>query len=963
MADPVRLLYVTPNDDHFARTKAVFDEEYPELSVTRRSDGASARALLSREPVDCVVGATELPDETAPRLFAAVREGGDDVPLIAVAERGADAPAREIYDAGADGYVQRAETERAHALAGQIRASVERARGRNAEPSDGYLRALTETMSDAIVTVDESGTIRYANAALEETLGYGPEELVGRPLTALIPAVSRSRHDAAFRRYLSSGERRLNWENVAVTGVRKDGTEVPLSVSFSEFAHEGRRYVTGVVRDVSERERLRSELDGVLERVTDAFFALDAEWRFTYVNERAEELIDGTEAELLGNLVWDMYPEAVGTAFQREYERAMETQEAVAFEEYYPPLDAWFRVHAYPSETGLSVYFRDVTARKHREEKLAALTDTMRALLDAQTRGEVCEVAAEAAREKLDLPNSRVELYDEETGLLRPVTDDGRRRAALRDERGDDVAWQVFVEGEPRVYTDLRVPEGGDRSGDKRAVYRAERVHEAGEGDGNGETGGGNEDRPSGAALVPLGRHGVFVTTAKGTGTYSETDASLAEILAAGVRAALDQADREDTLRERTAALEEKNEALERLQRVNGVIREIAQVLTQASTREEIEQAVCDRLASVEPYRFAWIGVHDTVTDEIVPRAFGGVERGYLKAITMTADERLAGGGPSGRAIRTHDPQVQNNIHSDPPFEPWREEALKRGYRSSIAVPLVYGETRYGVLNLYAGRPNAFNPMEETVLAELGETIGHALNALERKRALVSNRSVELEFRVADPIDQPLALVDELGGEFAFEHLLQRSDDRLHLFFVVRGGATEALSDRAARAVGVDRLTKVAERDGESLFECTLSEPTVFASLLDRGAVPRRVDLDENEGRAVVRVPQRAEVRSFVDVFRQHFGTAELVARRERDDPVRTAQEFATEFDARLTERQEEVLRTAYFAGFFEWPRESTGQDVAAMLDVSQPTVHRHIRAGERKLFSLLFDGEPVSER
>jgi len=108
----------------------------------------------------------------------------------------------------------------------------------------------------------------------------------------------------------------------------------------------------------------------VLERIDDAFFALDEQWRFTYLNEQAEDVLDVDREDILGEVVWEAFEPAVGTAFQEEYERAMATQQQVSFEEYYPPLSVWLEVTAYPSETGLSVYFRDVSDRVEREQEL-----------------------------------------------------------------------------------------------------------------------------------------------------------------------------------------------------------------------------------------------------------------------------------------------------------------------------------------------------------------------------------------------------------------------------------------------------------------------------------------------------------------------------------------------------------------------------------------------------------------
>ncbi|BDI31560.1 hypothetical protein CCAX7_36110 [Capsulimonas corticalis] len=115
-----------------------------------------------------------------------------------------------------------------------------------------------------------------------------------------------------------------------------------------------------------------TDVKDILERISDAFYALDHEWRFTYVNSQAEKLVMRTRMELLGKCVWDEFPEAVGSGFDRQYRKAMAEQTAVSIEEYFPPLDTWFDVRAYPSPRGLSVFFQDVGARKREEQKAEA---------------------------------------------------------------------------------------------------------------------------------------------------------------------------------------------------------------------------------------------------------------------------------------------------------------------------------------------------------------------------------------------------------------------------------------------------------------------------------------------------------------------------------------------------------------------------------------------------------------
>lgn len=124
----------------------------------------------------------------------------------------------------------------------------------------------------------------------------------------------------------------------------------------------------------------------IFESITDAFFTLNRNWRFTYVNKRSEELLKRPRHELLGRSIWDEFPDAVGSEFESQYRHAIASGESVAFEAYYPPLETWFEVSAYPSEEGLGVYYRSVTerieAQKRLKETMAELERSNKELRD-----------------------------------------------------------------------------------------------------------------------------------------------------------------------------------------------------------------------------------------------------------------------------------------------------------------------------------------------------------------------------------------------------------------------------------------------------------------------------------------------------------------------------------------------------------------------------------------------------
>ena len=407
---------------------------------------------------------------------------------------------------------------------------------------------------------------------------------------------------------------------------------------------------------------------------------------------------------------------------------------------------------------------------------------------------------------------------------------------------------------------------------------------------------------------------------------------------------------------EQRTEIRRQRDRLSELDRINRVIRDIVELLVGASTRAGIEQGVCDRLAASDSYRFAWIGAENVATAEIEPRAWAGVANEYLDGVTITTDEGPTGRGPSGRAYRTGSVAVAQRLNEDPEFAPWSEDALARGYRSSAAIPLVYGDATYGVLNLYASRPNAFDDRETAVLGELGETIGHAMNAVESKRLFVSDGATELDVRIPDAGTFFADASARLDCRVELEGTVSRDDGPPIQFCTVSRASSDAIADLASASPAIDRFEVVAESDGHALLKFVFRGRSVIPVLADHGARTERIVAEGGEVRVVAVVPHGIDVRTVVEAFTRSFPSTELVAQREVDRPIGTDEAFRSTVHDRLTEKQRAALRTAHLSGFFEWPRVSTGEEVAERLDVSPATFHQHLRVGENKLINVLFD-------
>src|SRR5205807_7433631 len=121
-------------------------------------------------------------------------------------------------------------------------------------------RSLTDSASDAIITMDESSNILLANRATEEVFGYPSSELKGQSLIMLMPPAFRIRHEQGLARFLETGKKHLNWHGMELPGLRKDGQEILLEVSFGEFTLKDTRFFTGFMRDITQRKKVEMVL-------------------------------------------------------------------------------------------------------------------------------------------------------------------------------------------------------------------------------------------------------------------------------------------------------------------------------------------------------------------------------------------------------------------------------------------------------------------------------------------------------------------------------------------------------------------------------------------------------------------------------------------------------------------------------------------------------------------------------
>ncbi|MDG5759010.1 PAS domain S-box protein [Natronococcus sp. A-GB1] len=267
-------------------------------------------------------------------------------------------------------------------------------------------RAIADALDGGVLQLDADGRIVTVTDDLLEITGYAREQLVDAYVSALFDADVLEREDEDESED-DPGHRR-DLETVIETA---DGRTVDCTVRLERLIEEGEeRGTVCIVRhsgappragrgsdDPDPRtrrlersvEQLSSELDAVFDHISDAFCALDDGWRVTYVNDRAAELLGRPAEDLHGANVWEALPSLVSTHLEERLRTVMATKKPLSFERHVEPLDSWVQMDVYPTEVGISVYFRDVTEQVEREHRLAVSERRYRTLAEQFPNGIV----------------------------------------------------------------------------------------------------------------------------------------------------------------------------------------------------------------------------------------------------------------------------------------------------------------------------------------------------------------------------------------------------------------------------------------------------------------------------------------------------------------------------------------------------------------------------------------------
>ena len=571
--------------------------------------------------------------------------------------------------------------------------------GGDSRESEEIYRNLFENARETFVLTDLQGHITGVNRLVED-YGFQREELIGRSLFGFVAEDHRTRAIADFKVLLSGKPVAGEMEVITPKGV--------FCVEYRDNPILRGGQVVGVqalLTDVTKRkraeQRLREEKDKAQKYLDIAgvmLVVIDSEQRVGLLNKKGCEILGYTEQEILGKNWFDNFlPPRT-----REHIRAVfaglmagrihpneHVENFVLTRTGQERLIAWHNT-VLTDETGRIIGTlgsgEDITERKRAEEVLREINERLSMTLEVAGAG-VWEWNLK--RDEVCFDARFHALLGYAPGELPNTAQEWKAYHHPEDLSAMMSKVEAYLQGDDPVYESehrLRT-----KAGTWNWVFTRGRV----------------------VNLAPTGSPERFVGIA-----IDVTERKRAE-----------------------EALRRANRALQTIGRCN-------QILFHAEHEGELLDTICQLLVSEGGYFMAWVGFAEQDAEKTVrPAAQAGHTDGYLETVRITWSDTAHGQGPTGKAIRTGKPHLIRDIRTDSSYAPWREEATKRGYGSSIALPLTAGGQALGVLNLYALRSDAFDSDEIGLLSELADDLAYGITSLrtrvQRNRAEEALRESE----------------------------------------------------------------------------------------------------------------------------------------------------------------------------------------------------------------------------
>jgi PAS domain S-box-containing protein len=634
--------------------------------------------------------------------------GFGDLAAIALAHQQAGERLKQAHDKLEQRVKER--TRELHLAMEQLEREIEERRQAEEFSQDLFASSLIG------IYLIQDNRFRLINSGFREITGYDEDEIREMDFQSMVHPEDREWcRTHAVQMLKGADQRPYEYRIISRGGEVKWILETVVSTEY-----KGRRASLGNFMDITDRKRAEEALRQQA-RIMEAFFThtitpmvfLDRDFNFIRVNEAYARACQRPVSDFPGHNHFEFYPHAENEAIFAEVVRSKKPYQAMAKPFVFPDHPEW----------GVSYWDWTLTPLLNEAGEVEFMVFSLN-----NVTGRV--QAEEARSELLEILEATPDLVAtaEADGQVRYLNRAGRKMLGIGEE--EDISGLRIADTHPGWAGDLVLKEALPRAVES-GVWQGETVF--------------------------VSRDGREIPTLQ---------VILAHRMPAGQVKFFSTITRDITERKRIEAdLRRVNRALRTLSACN-------QAMVRAVREPDLLQQVCRIIVEEGGYRLAWVGFaeHDQAKS-VRPVAQAGYEEGYLENMKVTWADTERGRGPTGTAIRTGQPALARNILTDPHFEPWRAEALKRGYASSCVLPLHWQRRTLGALNIYAAEPDAFSPEEVRLLSDLAANLAFGIAALRtqaaRQRDAAALRESEKKLRALT--SQLLTVQEEERGRISRE--------------------------------------------------------------------------------------------------------------------------------------------------------------------------------------------------
>jgi PAS domain S-box-containing protein len=794
-------------------------------------------------------------------------------------------------------------------------------------------QTLVESFPDgAVFLYDADHQVVRAGGAELSAVGLSPAELERTvPQDRYPPEIAAElveNIDAAFE-----GER--NTFHQTYQGEHYQIQMVPVRTDEGQITH-----CMAVSRNVTERKERERELRRKTRAIEEAPVGITItdptrdDNPTIYVNEMFCSVTGYSKEETLGRNYRFLQGEETSSEPVETLRTGIDSEEPVSAELVNYRTDGtkfWNRVDIAPvyDDAGELVNFvgfqQDVTERKERERALQKRERILRELHAAtreffppDSETAVTEFLVEFVEKTFDFEYVSVKLYDGESGSLRTAARSvmSAESTELGEIRpGTNPVWEAYREGTPRIVENEALTDSTD--GGDRSVTQA--------------------------LAVPIGDFGVVVACTTETHQFHDVDTDLMEVVTATAESSFQRLRSESVRTELSEELTLQQAKANELRTLVETIQTIQRRLANSDTREELETGVCEELLETDRVDFAWIGRPRGRATHLDPSTWAGEGAAYLDSVDPSTETTLV---PAQRATDTRDAYTHPSIPSLVVEESWAKEALSFEFNSVLSVPLVYDDVVYGVLTTYSHDENAFDTVYESLLSDVASLLVNYGRILDHRYDEESQTYTELEFELTDTGYPLQHIATQTESTIRFEAVVENGTDELRILVMVLDGDVDEVLGAARRSnsvVSVDQFGSPTQ----SRLTLTVQKPFLASTVSKHNGELVQATSDAASTTFRVLVPRNTSNRPLLDALSSAYREIEPVAQRQTDISRVLKPDTVAEI---LTDRQYEILTAAYHGGYYDTPRQVTGEDLAESFSISGSAIHKHLQSAHRTL-------------